>query len=522
MTTILPEVIIIGMGPAGPDLMTKEALDYLESPIAKFVRTERHLASENWIRAGATPLDFLYLKSESFEKVYHSIAQKVISEADKHGRVIYCVPGSPLILENSADIIRNSTKVRTKIVQGMSFLDLAYERLNLDPVTAGLSLLDWSSFQNPYFRLKTPALIGQCWNLDILSEIKLRILECETADNKLAEGAAVILHHLGHSDERIEHTSIRNLDQTIEVDHLSCIYLPALNMMSDSYGDELLALTKLLRLKCPWDQEQTHLSLGRHLLEETYEVLDAITDLDGQLPIDNDLMHDTEPLDIQDHDDSAITSVNVLSADFYAAAEHLQEELGDLLVQIIFHAVIAEEEELFSIRDIIVGVCKKLIIRHPHVFSDKEIDLTPFLNHLLAEVMEENKKYSDELIFKDPNSSFQVEGNWEQIKKKEKQRQSIFDGISDSLPTLLYIEKLERKLRSIDLGFTTDEISLTRLQDLLFDFHKGDVVKAGDLFLELARYALYLGMDPEHVTRQAVLRLESHARELEEKRLDAT
>ena len=151
----------------------------------------------------------------------------------------------------------------------------------------------------------------------------------------------------------------------------------------------MLLLAKRLRDPggCPWDAEQTHRSLTRYLLEESYEVVEA---LDG-LP-----------------DPAA-----------YAA---LEDELGDLLYQVVFHAVLAQEAGEFTMADVARGIHDKLVRRHPHVFGDVVADET-------ADVMR----------------------NWEQIKKDEKGATSIVEGITAGLPSLLYTNKLFRKAASLGL-----------------------------------------------------------------------
>lgn len=508
----LPEVIVIGLGPAGPDLMSRQASGYLNQPIKKFVRTEHHLASLEWMESGAESLDFLYLESKSFDEVYTKIADTVIDAALSHGRVIYCVPGSPLIMERSVEIIRQAQAVRTTIVHSMSFLDLAYERLGIDPIMTGLSLLDSSVFQKSNLQLKTPALIGQCWNLDIMSDIKLAILEYETEGHNLADAEAVILHHLGHDDELIEYVAVKDLDKSVAVDHLSCVYLPFPDGTLGDHVNELLTLTKILREECPWDKKQTHSSLGRHLLEETYEVLDAINDLSHEVSdINNDLQQASAEVGEGLGSGGPISAIAVSDGQ-YERVEHLREELGDLLVQIFFHAVIADEKELFDIKDIISTVCKKLIRRHPHVFPSDKVALTPFLSNLLDDVLWESQTSDQGLFFQNPNTPSQVEGNWEQIKKKEKQRDSIFDGIPPNLPALLYVTKLERKLRSIDLGFAPDEANMKELAKSFSDLTSGEISQAGLLLLNLSRYMVSLGLDPENITRQAALDLEAYVK----------
>ncbi len=153
--------------------------------------------------------------------------------------------------------------------------------------------------------------------------------------------------------------------------------------MSD--GDslvEFLTVMRRLRAECPWKQEQTHRSLSRYLLEETHETLEAL---------------DT------------------------GSAEHLLEELGDLLLQIFFHAVIAEETDTFTIDDVARGITEKMVRRNPHVFGTAGGGPTP------ADAREVNEL-------------------WESVKALEKNRSSVTDGIAPTLPALLYADKVLDRL----------------------------------------------------------------------------
>jgi MazG family protein len=153
--------------------------------------------------------------------------------------------------------------------------------------------------------------------------------------------------------------------------------------------DRLREIVSRLRAPdgCPWDREQTHASLARHLLEETYEVLDAL-----------------------DHVDE----------DAGTGFDDLEEELGDLLFQVVFHSVLAAEEGQFTLADVTRGIHEKLYDRHPHVFDPQPG--VPDTAHLTAE--------------------------WERRKVEEKGRDSVMDGIPSALPALAYAAKVQKKAAS--------------------------------------------------------------------------
>ena len=208
-----------------------------------------------------------------------------------------------------------------------------------------------------------------------------------------------ILHHLGLADERVESVGWSNLDRTLEPDHLTALYVPSLPA---PVGRELIALGELvatLRLRCPWDAKQTHASLVRHLLEESYEAIEAIEELSAEL----------------DHGGSTPSAETV---------EHTEEELGDLLCRIFFHARLAAEEGLFDMADVARSVHDKLVRRHPHVFGDVHAE-----------------------------SAEAVLSNWERQKQQEKGRASLMDGLPAAMPALAAATKLERRAEAAGLGF---------------------------------------------------------------------
>jgi len=206
-------------------------------------------------------------------------------------------------------------------------------------------------------------------------------------------------------------------------------------------------LVKRLRQDCPWDAEQTHASLRRYLLEESYETLEALDHLDDALTTDAD------------------------------PNEHyldLQEELGDLLYQIFFHAILATEQGWFDVAGVAQGIHDKLFERHPHVFGDVETTL-------------------DELP-----------AQWEAAKRKEKGRGSVMDGIPAALPALLYATKVQKK--AIAIGQNAPAIAAADAST------EGEI---GDLLFSVVALARSLGIDAESALRQHAVAYADNARKIE-------
>ena len=387
-----PHVTVVGLGPAGDDLLSPAAADHLCDPARRYLRTSRHPAAVRF--AGARTFDDLYESSATFEEVYARIVDALVAaaEAAAPDPVVYAVPGSPLVAERTVELLRGDDRVDVTVLPALSFLDLAWARLGIDPLGAGVRLVDAAVFDRVAAVERGPFLVGQCWSRELLSGVKLSVHDA--GDRPLPR--PVLLHHLGLEDEVVTEVDWWELDRTVAPDHLTSLYVPAApGLPGTAVGAEvtrLAALMGTLREQCPWDRAQTHATLMPHLVEECYEVLDALS------------------------------ALGAAGEDDAAASAHLQEELGDLLFQIVFHAHLAAEHGQFDLSDVARGIHDKLVHRHPHVFGDVEA-------HDAAAVV----------------------SNWEAIKKDEKGRLSVTDGIPSGLPGLMLADTMARKARAIGL-----------------------------------------------------------------------
>lgn len=429
-----------------------------------FLRTVRHPAAEGL--SGVIALDHLYEAADTFAEVYAAIVEELVAAATAHAPepIVYAVPGSPLVAERTVELLRNDPRVDLTVVPGLSFLDLAWQRLGVDPLGAGVRLVDAEQFALQAGVGRGPFLVAQCWSQALLSEIKLSPL-CDE-DDPVPE--VVLLHHLGLEDEQVVRVGWWDLDRALTPDHLTSLYIPELSPRVE-LPDEMARLADLvatLRARCPWDRVQTHGSLMPHLLEESYEVLDALRELD-----------------ISTEGEAATTSA------------HLQEELGDLLFQIVFHARLAEESGSFTLAEVARSVHDKLVHRHPHVFGDVTA-----------------------------TSADKVIANWEEIKREEKGRSSITEGIPGDLPALLLSTKLQRKALSVGLPGLDQvapdfEARVAAMAGRVVD-PRNDHAEAtapersadterliGDVLFEVANVARRLGVDPELALRWRALAL---------------
>jgi len=224
--------------------------------------------------------------------------------------------------------------------------------------------------------------------------------------------------------------------------------------------EDLLAIMKRLRGPggCPWDAEQTHESLTRYLLEETYEVIQAIET---------------------------------------RSPEHLNEELGDLLLQPVFHATIAEESGSFTMQDVIQTLCEKLIRRHPHVFGDMQI----------------------------ADSTAQIE-NWEQIKKLEKgtERSSALSGVPPHLPALLRAQKITEKAARVGFDWEHTDQVMAKVMEELHEFEEAMIAgdyqhmeaELGDLLFAVVNLGRFLSINPEEALRKTISRFQKRFQYVED------
>ena len=319
-------VVVVGLGPGDPRLISAAALDAIAAVPTRFLRTTRHPSAA--LAEPARSFDHFYEQADSIDAVYARIVDALAEAARSEGQVLYAVPGSPFVAERAVDLLREVPDLDVVAVPSLSFLDLAWARLGVDPVDAGVRLVDGHAFAEQAAGQPGPFLVSQCDSKLVLSDIKLA----------LDDGPAVtVLQRLGLADEAVFAVPWEDLDRVFEPDHLTCVWLPRLATPVAAEMVRFAELVRVLRAECPWDRSQTHQTLTRHLIEETYEVLDAIEGLSGP-------------------DD----------AEGYA---HLEEELGDLLFQIGFHSTLAAEAGQFELADVARGIHDKLVERHPHVFG---------------------------------------------------------------------------------------------------------------------------------------------------------
>jgi len=433
---------IVGLGPGAKEALTIGTICELESNKNIFLRTEKHptvdyLKEKNII---FDTYDNVYESIGSFDEVYLNIAKDLIKKHGDLGDLIYAVPGHPLVAEKSVfnliDLCKESN-IEYKIIPAVSFIDAMIESLRIDPIQ-GLKIIDSFDIGNQILDKRIGTIITQVYNQLIASEVKIKLLEQYNDETEIYYVRAAGIKE----QESIRKIPLFELDMQEDIDYLTSIYIPK-DLKNKKDFNDFLEIIEILRSGdgCPWDREQTHKSLEKALIEESYEVIDAIDKED-----DNSLI----------------------------------EELGDVLLQVVFHASIGKEDGYFDISDVIEGICNKMISRHPHVF-----------------------KNSSEL-----NSSEEVLAKWDELKKKEKGYSSLTEemrGITKGLPALLRAHKVQEKAKKVGFDFNDVSFAINKVKEELkevidvYNIENMEKIKEeiGDLLFSCVNVARFLKVDEE-------------------------
>lgn len=439
-------VTVVGLGPAGLDRLRPADLALLEdgdTPV--IVRTAEHpAASELAARRTVTACDDLYEQFDEFEDVYEAIATRVIETADA-GPVVYAVPGSAVVGERTVPLVvarAAEAGIPSEVRPGESFIDLACAAVGVDPIADGLQVLDGRELPDP-LPLHLPTLITQVHSALVAAEVAVSLSRILPDDYEVT-----IIDRVGAQDASVRALPLSDLT-TGSFGPRTTLFVPAASV--GVLG--LVATNRILRLECPWDAKQTHHSLISHLIEETYETVDAVSRLPASAPEGE--------------------------TDFGAYAE-LEEELGDLLIQVVFHSTMASEAGAFDFDEVAEGIRRKIVSRHPHVFGEVEV------------------ADADEVI-----------GNWEEIKSVEKRRSSLMDDVPEVLPGLARADKIQSRVAAVGFDwqnaspvFGKVEEELRELRAVADDRDKA-TDELGDLLFAVANLARHLEVDPETALARA-------------------
>jgi tetrapyrrole methylase family protein / MazG family protein len=451
------EIVVVGLGPGDPGLLTMATALMLGSNRV-FLRTRIHPTLETLPDSATWPsFDDLYEQLETFEEIYDRIVETLLREVENDS-LVYAVPGHPLFGEATVRRllqVAGERQVPVRVLPGISFLDTVVTALGIDPVETRLQIVDaldlvsvteaqpYAGGTLPLSPLR-PACIAQIYSRSIASHAKLALLRVYPDDL-----IVTMLQATGSATCEIRTLPLYEIDHH-EVNHLSSLYLPAVDpLTNDRVFEGLQQIIAQLRAPggCPWDREQTHDSLTRHMIEEAYEVVHAI---ESESPGD------------------------------------LAEELGDVLLQVLLHAQIAEEAGTFTLEDVIGILASKLVRRHPHVFGDRVID-----------------------------SSGEVVKAWDRIKEQERAgkgaaaSESLFGVIPSSLPALARAQTLFRRAdsRGYDAVLGAGKVSTAMTNE-----NDGNEARVAQKLATIVRDSETKGVDAEQALRHWTEQFEKVAR----------
>lgn len=437
------EIIIVGLGSGDENRLTLGVLKALHSGKPIFLRTEQHPVVSYLRKEELTyrSFDNLYENSDNFGDVYQRIVDELLVEVDALGAIIYAVPGNPLVAEQTVQMLialERETGVKIRVIGGESFIDTFFESFRLDPVD-GFMLLNGEKLCAGQLNSEINILIAQVYSQAVASLVKLELMEYYT-DNYIV----YIVENLGmEENEKIIGLPLFELDRDPNRFHnLSSVFVPCNQepMLIKRDLHQLLEMIRVLRGPegCPWDRVQTHQSLRKNLIEETYELAETIDQLDYDAMV---------------------------------------EELGDVFLQVILHSLLAEDKGYFDLYDVIEVLMSKLIRRHPHVFGETHAE----------------KEDEAHVEWERIKSLENIEGGMK--------RKSILDGVPIDLPEIYKAYKLQKKAAKVgfDWSDATDVYDKIKEELAEVSLASGDEIagEIGDLLFAVVNIARFKNIDPE-------------------------
>ncbi|QHE50637.1 nucleoside triphosphate pyrophosphohydrolase [Pontibacillus sp. HMF3514] len=454
------QITIIGLGAADIDqlpLGVYRILTKHEGTV--YTRTLDHPVIESLQQEGLTfeAFDSTYESYDQFEDVYEVIVDRLLEQAT-HEAVLYTVPGHPMLAERTVQLLlqkQEQGEVTLNIQGGQSYLDALFTSLKIDPIE-GFQFLDATSFTRNMIEHRQHTVFCQVYDELIASHVKVELMEDLPHDFPVYIADAV-----GSSQETIKEVPLYELDRSVELSNLTSVYIPP--VPEERLNHKFFRLRDVIATLrgpegCPWDRKQTNESLRPYLIEEAYELLQAI----------------------EDEDD-----------------EGMVEELGDVLLQVMLHSQIGEDEGFFTIDDVIVTITDKMIRRHPHVFGNHQLE-----------------------------TAEEVVGTWDEIKQQEKgdTRPSALDGVVKALPGLLRAQELQKKAKKVGFDWDDPAPMWEKVQEEIEEFKMSLTTEAedeqelelGDVLFALVNVARYYKVNPELAIQRTNDKFERRFREMED------
>ncbi len=435
---------ILGLGPGSADDLTRRAWRALETADTVFLRTREHPCVPDLPVKTFISFDHLYESTADFAHIYAAIVEQLIAAA-RTGDIVYAVPGDPLVAEESVTRLIAAAKsgaIPYTMINGISFIEPILSLLEIDALD-GLQLYDAAAIamgHHPPINPDYPALLAQVFSREMASNLKLTLMNQYPDEFEVA-----LVHAAGTPKALIERIPLYEIDRSVHIGYLTALYVPALGGMSSfEQFQEIIAHLRAPE-GCPWDREQTHLSLRRFLLEETYEVLEAL-----------------------DNED----------------ADALAGELGDLLLQIVLHTQIAIDDGEFRMSDVLRAINAKMVRRHPHVFGTASVD------------------GSEGVV-----ANWETIKRQERAERGEPIQTSRLDGVNKALPALMRAYELQRAAAKVGFDWTDPAGVVAKVReeiDELIAAPPDEIERElGDLLFVVVNWARHLKVEPETALRAA-------------------
>lgn len=450
---------VIGLGPSGLEQLTLGNYRRIREAEKIFVRTIEHPCVQELVVEGVCveSFDDVYRTEPSFEAVYEKITDCLRLELQAHTEVIYAVPGHPMVAEKTVQLIKEKFAGEYQVVihPAISFVDEIFRALTFDPIE-GVLIRNYDVLKNSGLTGQEWLIIPQVYDQWIASEVKLDLMAFYPDD-----AFVYVVQALGTPQERVDKHPLYEMDHGV-FDHLTTVVLPP--------NPDVVSMSKLANIMavlrsekgCPWDREQTHETLKPFLIEESYEVIEAIE-----------------------------------KQDMY----NLSEELGDLLLQVVFHAQVASEASEFGLQDVLQGIIQKLVRRHPHVFGEEKAETA-------SEVIQ----------------------TWDKIKQEEKAQtheEKTFFNDPHSLPALMAAASTQRKAAKVGFDWPELDGPLGKVQEELQELQKalmdgiGIREELGDLLFAIVNLSRFLKLDAEEVLRGTIHKFQGRFMKMVELSQDA-
>lgn len=441
------KLTILGLGPGSLDDLTLGAVREIENAKHLYLRTKHHPTVKYIEDKGIsyTSFDDIYESLPTFEEVYQEIANRIIGSAREYD-VVYAVPGHPLVAENAVQrilVLARQKNIEVKVLNSTSFIDAVLKTLSIDPID-GLKIIDSLQLEKQKVDVSIHNIITQVYNRRVASDVKLKLMEYYDDETEV-----VLIRAAGvEGEEKVEKVPLYQIDKFEWIDHLTSLYVPPVLKKPRYEFEDLISVMDRLRGEggCPWDREQTHESLKQYLLEESYEVFEAIDEKDS---------------------------------------EKLCEELGDVLLQVVFHACIASEDGQFDIKDVTNHITDKMIKRHTHIFGNDVCSTA-------ADVLE----------------------NWEKIKRKEQNLKSVTDSmrhVPKHMPALMRSLKVQSKASRVGFDWDNIEGAIDKVNEEIDEFKEvyksekyGKIIEElGDILFAVVNVCRFEDVIPEFALNDA-------------------